>query len=97
MREERLLIVDSVDAVLQDDAVATLVDKMLGRKLFLSIYPLKPWFGERMTLRGVIPDEVEVVGGKGIENLEKFCAARRNVYARLREWLPKGCLFAAGP
>lgn len=111
MREGYLLIVDCIESALRDDSVSTLVDKMLARKLFLSIYPLKPWSGERTELKDVIRDEVEVVGRRGIEDLEKFCAARRNVYAggvclsaaaevppllsRLREWLPKGVLFSA--
>ena len=110
MREGYILIVDSIESALRDDAVSTLVNKMLARKLFLSIYPLRPWLGERTGLKGVIPDEVEVVGRSGIEDLERFCAARRNVYtggvclsvasevlpivSRLREWLPKGCLFS---
>jgi GT2 family glycosyltransferase len=110
MREGYLLIVDSIEGVLCDDAVFTLVDKMLARKLFVSIYPLKPWVGERVALKSVIPDEVEVVGGSGIDDLERFCLARKNVYAggvclsrasevvpllsRIRQWLPKGCLLS---
>ncbi len=81
LREGYLLIVDSIEAVVGDEAVSALVDRMLSRKLFLSIYPLKPWSGERMALKGLIPDEVEVVGGRGIEGLEEFCAVRRNAYA----------------
>jgi hypothetical protein len=110
-REGYILIVDSIEAVMHDDAVSTLIDNMLSRKLFLTVYPVKAWSGERVTLKGIFPDDVEVVWGKGIEDLEQFSRMRRDVYAGgvclstspemlplvsgLREWLPRGCLFSS--
>lgn len=110
MRESYLLIVDSIEDIVEDEEASELMDKMLARRLFLSIYPLKAWLGERKALKAYIPEEVELIGGQGIEYFDQFCAARRNIYSgavclsgsaavlpfvsQLREWLPKGCLMA---
>ena len=110
MREGRLVIVDSVEDILQDEDASGWMQEMLGRGLFLSIYPLKAWPGERNMLKGKIPEEVEVIGGKGIQDFDQFCSARTNIYSgavclsgsaavlplvsQLRERLPKGCLMA---
>jgi hypothetical protein len=111
LRDGYLLLVDSIESALRDDAIVTLVEKMLAQKFFVSIYPLIPWTGERRALKGIVPDEVEVVGRRGIEDFEAFSLLRKNIYtgaiclsmasavkphvSRLRESLPRGCIFPA--
>jgi len=111
LRLAYLLIVDRIESSVENDALPVLIRRMLEDELFLSVYPLQPWFGERRELKANIPDEVEVVAERGMGQLEEFCKSRSNVYEgvvflvdfdqtcedlrAVRSWLPGVRVFSS--
>jgi GT2 family glycosyltransferase len=110
-RGSYLVIVDSIEGAANDSSLTLLLEQMLRSRLFVTLYPLEPWSGERAALELLIPGDVEVVAGNGIDDVEQFCAARKGVYAggvllsrapvppaavrQIRTWLPEAAFFSS--
>jgi hypothetical protein len=82
LRPSRLLIVDEISKAALEVHLP-LLHAQLEMGVFLSIYPLKPWDGNRSELAGLGLEEVELVAGRGIEELAEFGRKRKSVYQDL--------------
>jgi hypothetical protein len=63
-----------------------LILQMLTEKLFVTLYPVIPWLGDRQDLNGWVPQEVEVVVEKGIKDFLVFCEERVGMYEGVIVW-----------
>ena len=88
MRKGYLVIVDEISASSSPNILnrAKLIRQMLAEKLFMTLYPLTPWLGSRQDLGELVPDEVELVLGRGVNDLSEFCRQRRAMYQGIHVW-----------
>jgi hypothetical protein len=88
MRRGYLVIVDEISASSSPDILyrAKLIRQMLAEKIFITLYPLTPWLGSRQDLGELVPDEVELVLGRGVNDLAEFCRQRRAMYQGVQIW-----------
>lgn len=110
LRTAQLLLVDdiSTDRLTQ---WLPLIRRHLARKVFLTIYPMAPWDGDRNPLNALGLEEVEIVAERGLADLEQFCRRRERVYKDvivlaaspealaglhgLHQWLPEARVFSS--
>jgi GT2 family glycosyltransferase len=83
MRPACLVIVDDLLTEAANGTLTDVLTRAAGEGFFVSLYPLKPWIGERAELGATVPDDVEVVAEQGLEQLEEFCKQRSKLYRRV--------------
>jgi len=88
MKKGYLVIVDEISVSSSPDILhcAKLIRQMLAEKLFITLYPLTPWLGSRQDLGELVPDDLELVVGRGANDLSEFCRQRRGMYQGVQVW-----------
>ena len=82
LRPGCLVIVDDLPAAAASGKLTEVLVRATGEGFFVTLYPLKPWRGERFELGNAVPADVEVAAGRGREQLEEFCTQRPRIYRR---------------
>jgi hypothetical protein len=97
IRKGHLVIVDEIPSSFSSESFyrPELISQMLDQKLFITMYPVASWAGSRHDLTGVVPPEVEVVEGRGVDDLVEFCEHRPGMYDALVLWSDREDLIAA--
>lgn len=88
MKKACLVVVESIPETAESDVPyrLTIIRRMLDDGLFITLYALEPWFGDRNEIANIVPREVEVVAGTGLEELTEFCRARQRMFDGILLW-----------
>jgi GT2 family glycosyltransferase len=115
MKKAYLVVVEAIPESPESDMPyrPKIIRQMLDEGLSLTLYPLKPWFGDRKEIASIVPSVLEVVTGKGAEELVEFCRQRAPMFdgiilwtdepevlpriKSLRKYLPDLRIFSSSP